>query len=107
MRLLAVAAVLLSLVNAQRSAHHVHPVAEGPAPMGLCDETEPLACVRRHHVRTLAVGVITAWGFRSASDFIQGWLNSPPHRHIMLDPAYRRGTAYCYAPDTCRVVFVR
>ncbi len=34
-------------------------------------------------------GEIIAAGYPNPESVIQGWLNSPPHRSIMLDPVYR------------------
>lgn len=98
-----VAFALLALVNSERARNHVPPVHSTPK-LSDCTEFRPMPCLRREHVRTRSVGVITAWKCRSLSGFVHCWLASPPHRQIMLDPRYRLAGA-AVEGSTARVVF--
>lgn len=100
----AILIALLFAVNAQRAAHHEPPVHFVPR-VGVCNEVRPLRCVERHRIRAWIVGVVTAWGYQNAASAVDGWLHSPPHRAIMLDPEFRRAAPY-YDGTIWRVVFV-
>jgi uncharacterized protein YkwD len=90
--MLALAAVVLHLVNAERAAHHERPLAVSPAL-----EREAAGHRGRAHtpVRRCAGGdwgQNLAWG--SFSDarpraIVAAWMASPPHRANLLDAHYR------------------
>jgi uncharacterized protein YkwD len=47
-------------------------------------------------------GEIIAWGFGGdAASVVEWWMNSPPHRSIILDPKYKHfGVGYVSQPDS-------
>ncbi len=80
---------VLSLVN----AHRAQPLTYSPAlaELGrvhgsLLERTRLVGCASQE------VGENTAWGTYADSTpaaVVQAWLESPPHRAIMLDPRFR------------------
>jgi uncharacterized protein YkwD len=52
-----------------------------------------------------AAGVITAWGVSRPIEAVRAWLNSPPHKAIMLDSRYTIAGATIH-DGIARVVFV-
>ncbi|MDT4987245.1 MAG: hypothetical protein QOI74_1339 [Micromonosporaceae bacterium] len=49
---------------------------------------------------TLAYAENIAWGYRSAADVVDGWMNSPGHRRNILNCAYNRaGLGVAYGSD--------
>jgi uncharacterized protein YkwD len=48
-----------------------------------------------------AAGEIIGAGYVTVNDMLQGWLNSPGHRAILLDPIYTDfGVGYAYNPSS-------
>lgn len=107
-------AAILRLVNAARAAHHQPPL-RFDAHLTRAARGHSREMVARHyfaHVsrsgerfssriartgwmrgrRCWHVGENLAWGTRGKgrpSAIVPAWLHSPPHRHVLLDPAYR------------------
>jgi uncharacterized protein YkwD len=54
------------------------------------DGSSPADRMRRHNVIFGAAGEVIAAGYQGYLTVVAGWMNSPPHRKIILDPAYRR-----------------
>lgn len=89
--MLTAALTLLALVNAQRAVYHVPPLKPKPG-LAACSEGSPqiIRCAKRAGMRRVfMVGIIEAWGYETPGGDVAGWLNSPPHRQMMLDPVFR------------------
>lgn len=132
---------MLSLVNRVRSTHDLRPLAPDEqlwkaakdhsweqARYGYMGHDSPDPARRTLIQRTRlagfegsAVGEVVAWGYTSQQAVLEGWMNSPGHRRILLDPeltlagfgqvgeywtgnlgAPRRGLPLAQAPDYAR-----
>jgi len=93
---------LVAAINAQRAIHHEAPVRQ-IANLG-CTEHHALACARRHGLRVGYVEVVSAVGAHSPTQALKAWLQSPPHRAIVLDPQLRVASPYRHG-TSWRVLF--
>ncbi|MHB8533294.1 MAG: CAP domain-containing protein [Solirubrobacteraceae bacterium] len=118
----------MCLINRIRAAHHL-PALRGNGPLtGVADSQvasmvrrdwfadirpggiTPLALVGgtryRGHTATIAVGQNIAWGtgvLSTPAHIVAEWMASPPHRAIILSPAFR-DAGVAIAPAVPRVV---
>jgi uncharacterized protein YkwD len=54
------------------------------------DGSSPFDRLHRHNVSFGAAGEVIAAGYQGYLTVVAGWMASPPHRKIILDPTYRR-----------------
>jgi uncharacterized protein YkwD len=107
---------ILRAMNSVRARHHLPALAASPA-LARAASDHSYAMARsgvmthgafaariNHYVRSRVVGENLAWASRcGARTIVRMWLNSAPHRHILLLRGFRRagvgvsrGSHFCY-----------
>lgn len=86
----AIRAQVILLINQQRAAVGAGQLASSSALSEQCQAwTAHMAATQNMvHSDLPSGGEIIAMGYNTAADVVQGWLDSPPHKAIMLDPRY-------------------
>ncbi|RKP26652.1 hypothetical protein SYNPS1DRAFT_21631 [Syncephalis pseudoplumigaleata] len=112
-------AKIACLINEERHAHQLSPVSVSrvlstAAQQHTVDQaqmhemthtgsdgTRPSQRVRRAGYDYRAVGECVAFGYESEDEVVRAWMNSPPHRAIILDHTYRElGIGYARSADS-------
>lgn len=83
---------MVALFNKERAKVGAKPLTTGyPGPSGYAqDWADHMASTRTmvHHDSIAPYrGEVIAYGYTTAADVVAAWMNSPPHRSIILDPS--------------------
>lgn len=96
----------MTLINKERTTRGLSKlVGDYPGPAGYAQEwaehMDAINTMVHHDSITPYKGEVIAYGYTTAADVVAAWMNSPPHRSIILDPALTEvgvgesGTYWC------------